>query len=280
MPNLAAFHPQIVHFVVALLLLGVAMRAISITGRLKFTDHIATFLLLVGTVAAVLAVRSGLDAHGPVERIPGLRDLVVHHEDHGILARNFFLAVAVIELLALGMGLMQKPAKYIRVAWIASALVGLVGSFQLFETAKHGGEIVYSYGGGPGLRTGDPRDVERLLLAGLFNQAQADRKAGKSTSAAELIETMARRFPGDTLIRLLHAESMLIDGKRPADALAAVDLVGVDPENARLVARQATIKADIHLALGQPELARSTLAPVVAKFPTNTRLKAKLDSIK
>lgn len=44
--------------------------------------------------------------------------------------------------------------------------------------------------------------------------------------------------------------------------------------------RKASLKADVYLAMGKPDSARATLAPVVAAFPQNTRLKAKLDSIK
>lgn len=280
MPNIAAFHPQIVHFVVGLLLVGVALRIVSITGWLKFTNPAATLLLLLGTASAWAAVRSGTDAHAPVERIPGVRAAVMEHEEHGITARNIFLAVAAIELIALAMVRKPTTARYVRYVHVASALVGVFGTLHLYEAAEHGGELVYSYAGGPGLRTGDPKDVERLLMAGLFNQSQADRKAGHRAEAAELIATMAKRFPGDTNVQLLNAESLLIDSKRPADALTAIDAVGIAPADARLRARQATIKADIYLAMGKPDLARSTLAPVVAAFPANIRLKAKMDSIK
>src|SRR5450759_459136 len=216
MPNLAAFHPQVVHFVVALLFLGVALRIVSITGWLKFTGPAAAMLLLVGTVAAAVAVRSGNDAHGPVERIPGVRALVVVHEGQGITTRNFFLVVAAIELVALALARKAATTRYVRYAYGASALVGIVGSLQLYEAAEHGGELVYSYGGGPGLRTGDAKDIERLLLAGLYTQSQSDRKAGSNSSAAELIFTMRKRFPGDTNVRLLYVESMVVDSKRPA----------------------------------------------------------------
>ena len=76
MPNLAANHPQVVHFAIALLLLGTAFRVISLTGRLAFTRHAAAVLLLLGTVSAAVSVKSGLDAHGPAERIPGARSVV------------------------------------------------------------------------------------------------------------------------------------------------------------------------------------------------------------
>lgn len=139
---------------------------------------------------------------------------------------------------------------------------------------------MYNYAGGPGLRSGNPRDVERLLLAGLYNQSQADRKAGRSAESASLIDEMAKRFPEDTTVRFLHVESLLLDRKDYAAALAALDSISVAPTDARLRPRHVTLKADIYLALGKPDSARAVLAPVIAVFPQNTRLKAKLDSIR
>src|SRR3954465_9004765 len=101
MPNLAPFHPQIVHMVVGLLLVGVAFRIISLTPWFRFTNYAATTLLLAGAVATWLAVKSGTAAPGPVERIPGARALVQEHEEQGHTTRNIFLGVAAIEILAL-----------------------------------------------------------------------------------------------------------------------------------------------------------------------------------
>lgn len=280
MPSLAQFHPHIVHFVVALLFVGVALRIVSLTGRLKFTNHAALTLLLIGTTAAWFAVKSGVDAHGPVERIPGTRDMVVEHEDDGKTTRNIFLAVAAIELLALAFARKDAMLRYARYAHFAAAALGVYGGVELYETAELGGNLVYSYAGGPGLRTGDPKDVERLLLAGLYNQSRLDRKAGKSADAASLVAEMAKRFPADTSIRFLRVESLLLDTKDYRGALTAVDSISFAPTDARNRGRHASYKADIYLALGKPDSARSALAPVVAAFPQNTRLKAKLDSIK
>src|ERR1043165_4380617 len=211
MPNLAAYHPQIVHFVISLLIVGVAMRVVSLTGKFRFTIPAGLTLILIGTVAAWLAVKSGTDAHGPVERIPGARAAVQEHEEHGILARNVFFAVAALELIAWAM---TRRANLVARAWwvyVASALVGLFGVFQLYEAGEHGGELVYSYAGGPGLRTGNPADNERLLLAGLYNQAMADRKAKRGDQAAELMSMMAKRYPLDTTAQILNAESLFLD---------------------------------------------------------------------
>jgi uncharacterized membrane protein len=280
MPNLAYYHPQIVHFVVVLLIVGVLMRLVSLTGRLRFSDHAALAALIFGTIAAVLGVRSGTDAHGPVERIPGTRDLVVHHEELAEKTRNIFFGVVALEIVAIGLGQNANTKRYVRWTHAASAVVGLYGATVLYETAEHGGELVYSYAGGPGLRTNNPKDVERLLIAGLYNQSRADRRAGRLAESATLVDELAKRVPGDASVQLLRVESLLLDQKDYPHALAAADSVVVAPNDARLRPRQATLKADIYLAMGKPDSARIALDQAIAAFPQNARLKAKRDSIK
>jgi uncharacterized membrane protein len=284
MPNIAQFHPQIVHFVIGLLIVGVAMRVVSLTGRFRFTFPAGLTLILIGTLAAWLAVRSGTDAHGPVERIPGARAAVQEHEEHGILARNVFFVVAGLELIAFAMTRRANLVKRAYWVYAASAAVGLYGTFQLYEAGEHGGELVYSYGGGPGLRTGNPADNERLLLAGLYNQAMADRKAKRPAETAELMAMMAKRYPLDTTVQILNAESLLLDSQKPTDALTALNGVSVAPTDTRLKVRVATLKADIYLKLGTPDVAKKTLADAIASLPAGApqanRLKAKMDSIK
>jgi uncharacterized membrane protein len=280
MPNLSVFHPQIVHFAVVLLLVGVGLRCLSIVLRRPFVTTAAALCLLFGTLAAVLSVKSGTDAHGPVERIPGVREAVMEHEEHGITARNIFLGVAALELIALAVGATQERKTYARWVHIGSAVVGVVGAAQLYEASEHGGELVYSYGGGPGLRTGNPKDVERLLIAGLYNQSREDRKAGRPAEAAALIDELAKRMPQDPEARLLRVESLMLDRKNYAAAVAAADSIAIEPANARLRARQATLKADAFISMGQRDSARAVLSAAAAAMPTNTRLKAKLDSLK
>src|SRR5438034_7970575 len=279
MPNLGYFHPMVVHFVVGVLFIAVAFRIVSLTGRLSFTNYAATTLLLIGAAATVLAVKSGTDAHGPVERIPGTRELVQEHERQGETTRDYFLAVAAIELIALWLA-RGGNVRYVRYAHYASALVGIFGCVGIYYTAERGGRLVYSYGGGPGLRTGNPQDVERLLLAGLYSQSRNDRKAGRSDKAADLVTVMAKVFPADTNVRYLHAESLLLDSKNPRSALVTLDSISTPPKDARNQSRIASLKADIYVALQRPDSARAVLASVVAAFPQNTRLKAKMDSIK
>jgi hypothetical protein len=254
---------------------GVVLRCLSLLGKLPFTGPAALVLLLAGTVAAAAAVQSGMDAHGPVENTPGSRDAVVEHEHWGERTRNVFLAVAVVELAALFLA--RRPwARFLR---MGSAALGLVGLACLYEAGEHGGELVYSYAGGVGIKTGDPADVGRLLLAGLYHQSQADRKAGRAEEAAALVETALRRFPADMEVQLMAADSLLIDRKDPAKALALLAGLTVPADQPRLRRRHALLTADALLASGQRDAARAALQSLLAQFPETHTVRRKLDAL-
>jgi uncharacterized membrane protein len=275
LPSLAAFHPQVVHFVIGLLIVGVLFRIVALTGRLKWTGPAATTLLVIGGCAAWLAAKSGTAAHAPVERIPGVREAVQSHELWGERTRNVFVGVAALELVALALG----TSGLARTVRAVSALAGLAGVVVLYEAAEHGGDLVYSYAGGPGIRTGNPQDVQRLLTAGLYNEAQVERKAGKGEDANRLIQMLVERDPTvDT--RLLWAESLLRDKKDPAAALATLDSITVRPDDARLRPRRDMLVADALRQAGRTDSARTVLQALATQFPANPRIKAKLDSLK
>jgi uncharacterized membrane protein len=274
MPNLASFHPQIVHFAIALLCVGVLFRWISLTGRAAWTGPAAAALLLAGTFAAWFAVQSGTDAHGPVERVPGARAAVIEHEDWGKRTRNIFLIVAALEIGALVLA--RRSARLTKGLTVASALVGLAGGFALYEAGEHGGELVYSYAGGVGIRSGDSTDVERLLLAGLYHSAQAARTRHDSAGAADLFAEIARRYPDDTTVRFLAIESLVRDRNDGKAALAALARLSVPASDQRLRVRYGFLKTDAFLAAGRSDSARATLEQLARDFPDNPRIKDRL----
>jgi uncharacterized membrane protein len=270
-----AFHPEVVHFAIALLILGVACRALSLFGWPRFLSQFAATLLILGTLAAVAAVYTGDAAHGPIEQMPGLRPIVTEHEEWGERARNIFLVVALIELAALAF----RRSSTVKYLLIASTVVGVVGLAVLYEAGEHGGEIVYAYAGGVGTRSGDPSDVSHLLLAGLYQQALADRKAGKPAEAATLVDLAARRFPDNVDVQLMHAESLLLDRKDPAGALAALRAIAPPAGNRPLRIRHGMLMADALEASGQHAEAISTLEQLVAAVPS-PRVQQRLDALK
>jgi uncharacterized membrane protein len=272
---MAALHPQIVHFTIVLVIVGVALRLLSLAGRPAFAGPAAATLLILAAASSVVSVQSGTAAHGPVERVPGSRAAVVEHEEWGERTEKILLLLGVIELA--GLALRRSPR--VKVVHAVAALVGLVGVYAVYETGEHGGALVYSYAGGIGLRSGDPKDVERLLLAGYYHQALEDRKAGRGDRASELIGEAAKRFPSDVEVQLLAAESLMLDQKDPQRAADALAAITVPDGNRILRTRKATLLADAFEKLGQKDRAIAALQPIVDAAP-NPRIQQRIDALK
>lgn len=274
MPNLGSMHPYVVHVVIGLLIAGAVLRLVSLAGKWNWTSPAATTALLLGTIAAAVGVKSGVDAHGPAERVPGARAAVIEHEELGERTRNVFFVVAALELAGLALASRRR--------WLhlASGAVGVVGLYFLFETAEHGGELVYSYAGGVGVRTGEPEDVGRLLKAGLYHQAMLDRGEQRPDAAARLFDEMARRWPEDAEVRVLAADSRLRDAGDPAGALAAAESLAATLEDARLKRNAALVQVYALAALGQRDSARAVAERLATENPTITRYRALADSLR
>jgi len=271
-PDIGSLHPQIVHFVVALLYVGVIARIVSLipplAKRFAFAGPMAALLILIGTGAAVLAVQSGTDAHDKAEAIPGVRAAVVAHEDAGHDTRNTFLLVAALEIGALVLAYRKFNPKYLLGA---SALVGVIGLWFVTEAGDLGGDIVYAYAGGVGLRSGDTADVRKLLVAGLYNNLRLDRTNHDKEGAARMVEELTRVMPADTTVKFLVIESMIRDKNDGRGALAALASINAAPDNRRVVFRKATLTADAYVAAGVVDSARLTLEALKAKYPQNAQ---------
>lgn len=278
MPGIGVYHPEIVHFVIALLILGVVLRLVALTGRMAFAGPAAATLLMLGTLASVAAVKSGTDAHGPVERIPGARAAVVEHEEWGERTRNIFLLVALLELVALGLA--ARHNRHSRTASIASALVGVIGLGVLYEAGEHGGELVYAYAGGVGTKSGEPGDVNRLFIAGVYQQAVQDRAAGRGEQGAALIDMAAARFPQHAELQLMAIEWTTDVRKDPGAALQRLDALSIPSDDTRLRIRAGLARAGALAAQGNVDGARGVLQTLKNEFPTNANIQRRLDALR
>lgn len=264
MPDIGQFHPQLVHFVVALGIAGVAFRLVSLTGRLTWTSPSATVLILVAAVASVLAAKSGSQTHGTAERIPGAREAVQTHEELGEDTRNAFLFVGALELTALALR-KRKPIQ--RWVLLGSAVAGIAACYLLYEAGEHGGQLVYGFAGGVGTRSGDPEDVHRLLVAGLYHEARVRREQGNADEAARLTLELARQVPNDAGVKMLVVESILRDRKDPKGALAALDSLRAPAGDDRFSMRSGVLRSEALVAAGQRDSARAVLTALTQKFP-------------
>ena len=273
--ELAPFHPIVVHFTIALALVGILFRWLSLLGKPAFLGPAAATLIILAAGASVVSSESGEQAHDPAERVPGARGAVEEHEEWGTRAKYALLLLGGIELIGLALYKWSK-VKPVRVV---AAVVGIGAAFFVYEAGEHGGELVYSYAGGVGIRSGDPKDVERLLLAGYYHQSMADRKAGRHVEAAALISDAATRFPSDPHVQLLAAESLLVDQKNVRGSLEAVAAVKLANTNRPLIRLKANIQADAHEAAGEPHQAIAALEEANKAFP-DPRLQTRIDKLK
>jgi len=201
----------------------------------------------------------------------------VEHEEWGERTRNLFLIVAALELGAFALrGQRERFRQWVRVV---SAVGGIIGLWVIYETGEHGGEVVYAYAGGVGTRSGDTADVSRLLVAGLYQQAMVDRRAGRHEQAAELIQQLARRRPADITAQFLAAESQLLDRKDPRAALTAVQAIPVAEGDARSRLRRGFLMADAYVAAGRTDSARVVLEGLSRDFPNDQRITQRLSRL-
>ena len=220
----------------------------------------------MAAAASILAVKSGAEAHGPAERVPGARETVEEHEELGERTRNLFLLVAALELAAIAFK--QRP-NWQRGFRVASGIGGIAAAVVLYQAGEAGGKLVYSYAGGVGLRSGDPADVQRLLVAGLYHQARAARAAGNHAEAARLVDELALQRPGDPSIPFLQAEAMIRERQDFSGALVLLSAQAPDSANNRLNIQKGLIASEAYDSLGQPDSARVTLEALAEKFPKN-----------
>jgi uncharacterized membrane protein len=277
MPSLAAIHPQVVHFVVALIIVGVLFRLLSLGVRMSWLSPAALALVTLGTLASVVAVRSGVDAHGPVERVPGARPAVVEHEEWGERARNVFLILLAVEAVAATLTARQVGGA--RTAQIVAAVAGLAAVGVLYRAADLGGRLVYGYAAGVAVNTGDPDDVGRLLIAAAHQQANLDRQSGRPVDAAAIIDVVAERFPAHLELQLARVDSIINDRKEPAAALAKLDAIRVPTEDTRMRVRAGLLRSGALAASGDLTAARQVLETLKSEFPANTQIQRRLAEI-
>lgn len=272
MMDLGYWHPVVVHFVIAWLVAGVVLRALSFTQRAHFSSPVAPLFLILGALLSYLALESGESASGAVEKLPWAADALDSHESWGEWTVRLFVVVGALEAV----GLFLKRRDRERPVLLASAGLGVVGLVCLLLTANKGGTVVYSYAGGVGLRTREAGDRDRLFLAGAFNLLEADRTDGRPGDAARLLEEMVRRYPGDLDVQLLVAESKLVDLQDPAAALEVLGRITVPNEERRLRLRHGLLLVDALFKKGQREAATAALQSLRAEFPDDPEVRKRL----
>jgi hypothetical protein len=228
----------------------------------------------LGTIASLVAVRSGVDAHGPVERIPGARTAVVAHETWAERARNVFILLLAVEVVAATLA--GRKHSQARTAALAAAAIGLVAVGVLYRAADLGGQLVYGYGGGVGIRSGDPEDIGRTFIAAAYQQATLDRANGRPLDAARIIDLAATRFPEHLELQLAQIDATLVDRGDPHSALNRLGALSIPRPDERSRIRAGLLRAAALQAMNDRSAARQVLETLRTEFPANASVQQRL----
>src|SRR4030095_6001450 len=105
-----------------------------------------------------------------------------------------------------------------------------------------------------------------------------DRKPGRLSDAAALVDLAAVRFPADVEVQLAQAESLLLDRKDPNAALTKLRALTPPSENRAVRIRHGLLTADALEAVGQHEGAVATLQQLQTAVPS-PRVQQRLDTL-
>lgn len=148
---MANVHPLIVHFPIALFITGLVVDGLGWLLRQENLKRVGLVLILLGALATVPAVATGLaveeTVEKPLEGRPGAEAALEAHEALAILTAVVLLGAAALRLV-LGTGWLERQRAWMRGLLVAYLVVGVLGLGLLALTGYRGGELVYRYGAG------------------------------------------------------------------------------------------------------------------------------------
>jgi uncharacterized membrane protein len=151
MDFLARFHPEAVHFPIAFLLAYVLFEILGMALKKEFLLKTAHLFLLLGVLGLIAAVLTGNQAEDAAHNLGKLgisipSKAINDHEDYANITLWFFAALLVIRTMAV---IKKKFNGIIKYSFLFFALAG---AFLIYETALHGGRLVYKHGLGTDLK--------------------------------------------------------------------------------------------------------------------------------
>jgi uncharacterized membrane protein len=131
-------HPMLVHFPIALVVLGFIAEVASIYVKKEpCLSRLGFYLLIIGTVSALSALLAGIFFTGEMSGSAG--EAQETHEMLAWITLGTLLVASVLRML-----LELKKRENARLKWIALILYGL-GAVSVSVTGFYGGILVYNY---------------------------------------------------------------------------------------------------------------------------------------
>ncbi|MFZ1728524.1 MAG: DUF2231 domain-containing protein [Bacteroidota bacterium] len=141
-------HPMIVHFPIALALVGLLFEALGIATKKEMFSKAGFILLLLGTAGAVAAYFSGDIAGDGVNEAGALGAALETHESAAILAMWLLIATSAARTTLV---VMKKYSGWLR---LLPLTLFLIATAAVVRTGYYGGELVYKHAAGVQLDLG------------------------------------------------------------------------------------------------------------------------------
>ena len=139
---LGAYHPQIVHTPVALLVFSAFFALLGLLFDRDWVRKASVLLLVFGLAGAQLAVMSGRIAHRVPEHKQGVPEKEIdEHAEHG--QQTVWIALAALVVIVLRTRLTGRAAA---IAATLAVLLQIGAAVSVSITGYRGGKLVYDYG--------------------------------------------------------------------------------------------------------------------------------------
>ncbi len=142
MPDLTHLHPMIVHFPIALLIVGFLADIIGIVFKKEFFSKAGFYLLILGTIGVVAAYFSGDAAGDGITEQGPLKQALETHEEAAQLSLWLMVAAAAFRIAFVWL------KKYTGIIKYAALGLFFLGVLSIARTGYYGGELVFKHAAG------------------------------------------------------------------------------------------------------------------------------------
>jgi uncharacterized membrane protein len=143
MEYLAQFHPKIIHFPIAFLLVYVLLELIGASFKKDFFSKTAHLFLLFGVLGAVAAVLTGNQAEDAFEGWNKTTHAILEtHQTFANITLWYFTGLLVIRTFLVLKKKFNYTFKYLFIA------LAFIGAYFVYQTGEHGGQMVFQHGVG------------------------------------------------------------------------------------------------------------------------------------
>jgi uncharacterized membrane protein len=152
-------HPMIVHFPIALLIVGFLSDLIGAFFKKEFFSKAGFYLLILGTAGVIAAYLSGNIAGDGVSEAGTLKQALENHEEAAELSLWLMVIASVVRI---GIVVFKKYTGMFK--W-AAIILFFAGILSIARTGYYGGELVFKHAAGVQLNLGFDFNSDNLKKA-------------------------------------------------------------------------------------------------------------------